>query len=199
MSRSSTTHARDPHWRPLDGAEVAAYTAESALQSYPHRAISLPSDAYWASPKGFVGVDTDGQTSGDGASVHFPVGCALFSDVVYQKRADLLPPTSYGGLAVAWWSFFFLMAILIPACHGLLAKSSGLLSLALTTPQYVLLGGGVIFMLVVEGYLGFHCSWSPATARRALIFPHGQSMSHSTFPLFYVEPSSLHRILLNPR
>jgi hypothetical protein len=157
----------------------------SALHTKPHSAIYRAFDVYWL--KGVnVGYSVVEETEKEAVcSVHLPPGCAFFSDIVYTGDTTALRPPSFragGGLAVAWWAFLFIMAMLVPACHGLVAMALKLLKLEtpLTPKQYGLLGGGVVFMLVVEGYVGFHRSWAPATARRALIFPYGAFVRLST-------------------
>lgn len=108
-----------------------------------------------------------------GPAIAFP-GCALFKDVIYlEDRSQLRTPVGCGPLSVAWWSYIFLMLLLVPACHGLISIAVKLLSDVLTVPQYIYLGLSVVGLLLFEGYLGFHRSWSPATARRALILPYG--------------------------
>lgn len=107
-------------------------------------------------------------------SVTLPEGCCrLFTDCTYEDRESLTTPKTCGDRAVAWWSYLFMMIVLVPACHGLVKVASGIVNYQLTTVEYVYLALSVLGLLVLEGYLGFHCSWSPATARRALVFAKG--------------------------
>lgn len=55
------------------------------------------------------------------------------------------------------------------AADGLIKKGVTVTSYSLTPGQIAGLVGLIVFFAIVEGYIGFHRSWSPVTARRCFL------------------------------
>ena len=78
-------------------------------------------------------------------------------------------PTGCAAAATVAWAFGLVVFTLAGAVAGVTSVGLHLLDQTLTAGQCVALGGLVVFFVVVEGWLGFHKSWSPVTARRCFL------------------------------
>jgi hypothetical protein len=92
-----------------------------------------------------------------------------FRDLEYCSSRPAAPAAGLLASVIALYAFLVILFILGGAVAGCAAVGLGVREVRLTTLQLVALGWVLVFFAVVEGYLGFHRSWAPATARRCIL------------------------------
>jgi hypothetical protein len=111
--------------------------------------------------------DGSSATSAQVAPFEFPK--SPFRDLEYCSSRPVAPPAGCIANVIALYAFMVILFILGGAVAGCATVGLGLSEVRLTTLQLVALGGVLVFFAVFEGYLGFHRSWAPATARRCIL------------------------------
>jgi hypothetical protein len=135
----------------------------------------------------------------DGSPAQTPFGfpASPCSDLQYGSDRPTRRADGAGPMVVALWAFTFVLFILGGAAAGVVDIGLGVLlcvngttgtgvnstahteSFAchnhLSDGEAVALGLTLVFFALIEGYVGFHCSWSPATARRCYLAGYAAS------------------------
>ena len=93
-----------------------------------------------------------------------------FHNLVYLRGA--LPASRPSGAAatgIALYAFVTIAFILFGAVAGVTAVGLRVREQSISLLQQLTLVLNLVFFVVVEGYLGFHRSWAPVTARRCFL------------------------------
>ena len=96
-------------------------------------------------------------------------------DLQYGSERPTTRALGAGPMAVALWAFLFVLFILGGAAAGVIGIGLGVVHQSLTDWEAAALGLVIVFFALVEGYMGFHASWSPATARRCYLAGYAAS------------------------
>jgi len=110
-----------------------------------------------------------------------------WDDLHYSSpREHLTVRTDIKSVLISLWCFLPILIILVGACHGVAFLGFKITRYDLDTAQNISLALCIVGFVLVEGYMGFFRSWSPATARRCLIAPHitGSATVLALGPLF---------------
>ena len=101
-----------------------------------------------------------------GAPFSFPAN--PLADLKYDQRPTARS-TGCAAMSVSLWAFACILFVLLGAQAGVTAIGLRVVNLALSAPQGAALAVCLVFFCVAEGWLGFHRSWSPVTARRCFL------------------------------
>lgn len=92
-----------------------------------------------------------------------------FHDLSYRGQSPASRPSGPAATGIALYAFLSMAFVLFGAVAGVTTAGLRVREQHISVLQRMALVVNLIFFVLVEGYLGFHRSWAPVTARRCFL------------------------------